>query len=894
MIKIMAFKTSFNIKKAFLDCLLGFENKSLTKKALMSIMFCTVYHLFSIFLFDELGIYAGVSVIIPVILCSWCFGFYGTILSSILCYFSITFNLNAIGYYGMLVLFQTDATIGWILSLIMGLGFSYFQHLRRKVHSKLMDAEQKIEELRQQENELYSLAKYTLQGLIVIDDNIIVHANERVCDIINIDNKAIIGQHCLEFIKRFTSPDVYIMLQEIHEARKTGKKAPFIYDFKITSAQGVERWVEFNVIKSINPHDKKVFLVVSDISDRKQTEESLRNLANRYRNLVDLLPQTVFEFDVDGTMTFLNKHGCETSGFSLFEVVNKMKVVDFFTDKDKEKYWKKLRNITDKKNVQRMETEILKKDGSTTPTTIFYRPIIENDIPIGIIGTLIDNSERIKRDNDLQKLTQALNQSNNLITIADSEFNIEYINPVCLNILGQSQSNIIGKNLKELSNITRYVENEEAVQEAAENGLNWTGQIQIQTAEGERVWMRTSISPIFNEKNKIVNYLIVSEDITTEIHTQRKLSEADKMAAIGTLAAGVAHEFKNYLGGIIGNASYALEFMDESGDIDLARESLEQVIQIGERANEVAMSLLTYSRVKRSDYSNEDLEVIILRTINLVEKEMKTNSIEVATYFEETPSLHISTSSIQQLLLNLLINARHAIGSNGVITIALINKENTVEIKVGDTGSGISPENLEQVFNPFFSTKGVWGKDDVVGTGMGLSICRNIAREHNGDLHVESTPGVGTTFTLTLPKNPETDITSQPEVPACTNKFKILLFTIDNTILSKYHSSACIDDIQILSSDNYQAFEHNLSEIADLVVCDAGFIGKIELYKLTRLCLSLKIPYILIKCTTNEYLQEDLVEDALKVYSYIPGLTQLVQETSKATKPSSEIIEVIS
>ncbi|MCK4606299.1 MAG: PAS domain-containing protein [candidate division Zixibacteria bacterium] len=308
----------------------------------------------------------------------------------------------------------------------------------------------------------------------------------------------------------------------------------------------------------------------------------------------------------------------------------------------------------------------------------------------------------------------------------------------------------------------------------------WSGSIRLQRKDGKLFWARTTASPLFDNRGDIVNYLIVAEDITNELLAQQRLAESDKLAAIGTLAAGVAHEFKNYLAGIMGHASFALGELDDVDALEVAREALDQVVQLSESANKVAMSLLTYSRADTEKLLEEELTDIVNNSIALIEKEFKNHSIELVIRLEEVPRVIVSTGKIQQLLLNLLINAQHAIGSDGVISVLLNRTGEHARLVVADTGKGIPQENLSRVFDPFFSTKGVWGKYKVAGTGMGLSICRNIAREHGGDLTVESVVGVGTTFTLLLPIKTTASLSgrlaNQPRYA------RIMVFSTDHTL----------------------------------------------------------------------------------------------------------------
>jgi len=196
-------------------------------------------------------------------------------------------------------------------------------------------------------------------------------------------------------------------------------------------------------------------------------------------------------------------------------------------------------------------------------------------------------------------------------------------------------------------------------------------------------------------------------------------------------------------------------------------------------------------------------------------------------------------------------------------------------IKVGDTGVGIPPENLSKIFDPFFSTKGVWGKDELVGTGMGLAICRNIAREHGGDLTAESVVGVGTTFTLTLPVS-HNDETALAQSLRKRREFKVLIFTLDKSIVSHYFKQACEINVRMMLIDNITKFPDELVQAANLIICDAKFAGKVELYKIVETCRRLEVPYVMINCGTMEYQLADLFESSSANFKQLPDFSRII------------------
>ncbi|KAA3637225.1 MAG: PAS domain S-box protein [Calditrichaeota bacterium] len=507
----------------------------------------------------------------------------------------------------------------------------------------------------------------------------------------------------------------------------------------------------------------------------------------------------------------------------------------------------------------------------------YFHPVVGQDI---VHCYAHDITEQMKQAEELMQLSTVASQSSNLIVITDLEGTIEYVNPYFTIVTGYEAKDVIGQKASILKTNREDKRVYKALWETITKGETWNGKMENRKKNGETYWEQKTISPIFNEKKEIINYVSVANDITKELVTQQKLVETEKLTAIGTLAAGVAHEFKNYLGGIIGNASFTLDELESEDGLSLAKETLESIISMGEKANDVAMSLLTFSKAKSEDRKVEDLPKLIEQSINLVSKELESLSIEIITHFDDVPNIEISRSKIQQLLLNLLINAKHAVGSNGVITVALLNKDSFVEIRVADSGGGIKKEHLDKIFDPFFSTKGVWGSDQVSGTGMGLSICKNIAQEHLGDLTCDTMEGIGTTFVLKLPISLHN--IDENSFISKTNETNILLFTFDNTIMNMFYEEACRNHINIILLDDYTKFDSALAQKISYVICDAKFTAKMELYKLVDFCIQISIPYLMINCGTMEYQLADLYENSIVNFKEIPEFSSVITHIDKA------------
>jgi two-component system NtrC family sensor kinase len=272
--------------------------------------------------------------------------------------------------------------------------------------------------------------------------------------------------------------------------------------------------------------------------------------------------------------------------------------------------------------------------------------------------------------------------------------------------------------------------------------------------------------------------------------SQAQVIQQEKMASIGLLAAGVAHEINNPIGFITSNLSSLgkytdkliqfIEFQgqaldtcaDEATRATLAeqkkqikleylvtdlRDLITESLDGSRRVSKIVQDLQSFSRADNNEVVLCDLNETIMRTINMVRNEIKYVA-ELELRLENLPPVVCQPQQIGQVLMNLLMNAAHSIQGKGLITLAASLAGDSVEISVTDNGCGISPEHLERIFEPFFTTK-----DAGRGTGLGLAISHDIVKKHGGDLLVESTSGMGTTFTVRLPIDPKYEITHRKE-----------------------------------------------------------------------------------------------------------------------------------
>jgi PAS domain S-box-containing protein len=284
-----------------------------------------------------------------------------------------------------------------------------------------------------------------------------------------------------------------------------------------------------------------------------------------------------------------------------------------------------------------------------------------------------------------------------------------------------------------------------------ESGVHHLYKFRLTTRAGEQRTANIAIAPLLSRDFVSVGRIILVDDITERVSLEAQLAQADKLSSIGLLAAGVAHEINTPLAVI---SSYAQMLSKQlKGDTRLGP-VLEKITQQSFRAAEIANGLLNFSRTSTTEFRETNLNQIIRDTLSLLEHQFKTANIGVDLELdEELPSIQGNPGKLQQVFLNLLLNAKEAMPAGGRLRVATLTDEQSSHVAalVSDSGSGIAPEHLKRIYDPFFTTKTMPKPGDRRGTGLGLSVSYGIIQEHAGKIHVESAIGAGTTFHLEFP-----------------------------------------------------------------------------------------------------------------------------------------------
>jgi len=262
----------------------------------------------------------------------------------------------------------------------------------------------------------------------------------------------------------------------------------------------------------------------------------------------------------------------------------------------------------------------------------------------------------------------------------------------------------------------------------------------------------TTDRPRISLEDSVTQQLMAAQGQLDSLHEQ--LTESQRLATIGTIAAVIAHEFNNLLTPIVSYSQYALASAEsDKPDMALIKKALTKSFQSSEKAGKICASMLSLARGE-STFGGVSVQLLVDETLMVLARDPQKDGIALRVQIQPDLTVDGDPVQLEQVLLNLLINARQAmIGRPGSITIKAARLDESAEVKIQiiDTGPGIPAALLPKIFQPFFTTKGTAKKGETKGTGLGLAICRDIIEHHRGRIDVTSEPGKGTTFTLLLP-----------------------------------------------------------------------------------------------------------------------------------------------
>ncbi len=494
----------------------------------------------------------------------------------------------------------------------------------------------------------------------------------------------------------------------------------------------------------------------------EEGNKELETSESRYKDLVENSPEMIHSVDVNRYFVNVNNTELNILGYTL-QVMQNKRIEDVVPDEDKEKVVKHIERAV-KEGISTIETQFISKSGKRTDVEITataqYHPITGSFVKTRAFVRDITDRKKLERQlkeyydtleqkvNDRTKelketkeyLENLLETANDVIYTLNPEGIITYVNKK-IEEWGYKKDELIGKSFLTILSDRHQGDR---FRKTVTEGIRQTYEIEVRDKNGETKYAALSVSPLRSNEGKIVEVLGIAKDITSQKLLEQQVIQAEKMSAIGQLAAGIAHEINNPLGGIL-NCLYNLKKKRLSAEReDEYIKSMEDGIH---RVQRIVDQLLDFSLQHEPELTSVNVNSLVEDVLSLTGYAIKKNGIKLKKELASEPIILMADRhKMGQVVMNILLNAVHAMKGKGQIRVKTFQENGWCCIEIADNGEGIPSHILPKIFDPFFTTKDV-GK----GTGLGLAVSRGIVEKHSGKIEVKSELGKGTTFIVKLP-----------------------------------------------------------------------------------------------------------------------------------------------
>ena len=539
-------------------------------------------------------------------------------------------------------------------------------------------------------------------------------------------------------------------MSSLRQIAETGSDlaCPFCQDTQRTREEYVAASAEriFLVSTSRTPgisdDDTRTIHVLKDITDRREAER-------RYRELFDSIQEGLFFATPEGRFLDVNDAMVRMLGYGSREELLRADVSPHLypAPEAREKF---LRALSERGVLRNYEETLRRKDGTLLHTLQNITAVRDARGHIAQVrGLMLDVTEQktfqsqLQRERDFNQ--KILNTTQSMILVLDTAGLISYANRRCYEA-GYQESELIGHRLVDWVEGSHREDFDAALETTANGHQVENLELRVRRSDGSMGHFSISLSPMRDEQNTVNSVVVVMTDITDAALLQAKLAHSEKMATIGRLVSGVAHEVNNPLAAILGFTDLLLENPEVPGS---AREDLQIILQETQRTKDIVQDLLSFARQRPVQRELVRVNSVLRQTIKLRGYDFASHGVEVVEEFEETLAPALGDSQqLQQVFLNILNNAYDAVqeaGQRGKIKIQTRRNAEMIEVAISDNGTGIA--DPQRIFDPFYTTKQV-GK----GTGLGLSICYGIVRAHGGEIQCwNNEAGAGSTFVVRIP-----------------------------------------------------------------------------------------------------------------------------------------------
>ena len=533
--------------------------------------------------------------------------------------------------------------------------------------------------------------------------------------------------------------------------RKAGEGEAGRLEFQIVGLLGTPRWLDTHVVplRAADGRITAVLGVTRDVTEWKKAEQLLRQSEERYRRLLAVLPDAILVIR-DNRILFANEQGLRLFGATSGEALLGKWVYDVIHPDYHEPVAERIQHLLGGGTVPEVEERIIRLDGAIVDVAVRSAQFRDQE-GTGILIVLRDMTMRNVGEQRLresqERLQSLLGAMEDVVWSSTLDLSaIHYVSPSVAQIYGRPAEEFVARPSLWLEVVHA---DDRMLADQAVRDLQTTGELDVEyrivRGDGDVRWVHDRGRIINDEAGHPARIDGITSDITERKRLEAQLRRTERVAELGTVASGMAHEIGTPMNVILGRAEYLMERTKEES----VKKGLQTIISQVERITRVMNQLLAFARRRPVEHRALDLRQTIEDNLEIFQERLSHSNISVETSFAEScPLVHADADQMSQVLINLVMNAIHAMPEGGTLraTLAPMPDRGMVTLTIADTGHGMPQEVIAKIFDPFFTTK-EFGK----GTGLGLTVVRGIIEEHGGTIQVSSEPGVGTIFSIGLP-----------------------------------------------------------------------------------------------------------------------------------------------
>jgi two-component system, cell cycle sensor histidine kinase and response regulator CckA len=689
--------------------------------------------------------------------------------------------------------------------------------------------------LKKSEALLNSIFEASPAGIGLLVDRMILKTNRAFCRVSGYSERELLGRSVRDL---YLSDEDYDRVGQLY---KRTNDAPGMVEARLRKKDGAVIQVLIG-LSPVNPYDQKAGFIASvlDITALKSAETALKQSEEKYRTLIENMYDAVYRCDLDGNLSFASPSAARILGYRTEQEVMGLNIArDFYYFPEKREEF--LRILKDQGKVTDYEVVLKRKDDNpvvVSTNTQFHRD--KEGTIIGVEGVFSDITKRkhaeeaLRQSEELYRTLAAA--SPDAIVVTDLSGRIVFGSKKSLELFATPEGEGVGRSILDWVAPQDQTRAGAALHQLLTFGEAQYGEYLFVKCDGTPFDAEVHAAPLRSLHGMAEGAIFITRDVTERKNLQSQLLQAQKMEAIGTLAGGVAHDFNNILTAIMG---YAGLIASRIRDDDEARSYVNQIQDCTSKAANVTRSLLAFSRKQTMQLQPHSMNMI-LRDLEKLLRRLVPEDVILTISLDEDVTIMADMTQIDQVLMNLISNAKDAMPKGGELRVEARAAEigqafrqthgfgepgRYAMISVTDTGSGMDKATRKKIFEPFFTTKEV-GK----GTGLGLSIVYGIIKQHSGYVTVSSEQGRGTTFEIYLPavkmNIPET---KQAHAPVSGGTETILLAEDEDHVREIVREILRVSGYTIIEAkdgeDALQKYREHRNEI-DLFILDVVMPGK--------------------------------------------------------------------